>query len=242
MRIYFFAVAICLVLGGCATYTTPGAGVAVGSLSSVDQDIAEALSTEPTASFPARIALARVQAPGYVSDSNSCFGRGRYCVVTARDIESEEDLGRIKSMNGVAGAISMNRLLLPEELNSIKDLRLAAAKLKADMVLVYSLDTRFSVDSKPLGPLAVVSLGFIKNKNAKVATTASAVIFDVRTEFVYGAAEFTASEDQQATIWSSGAVIESARISTEQQAFNGLIDEIEKLWKGITNEYATSGS
>lgn len=242
MRIYTAVAAVCLGVSGCATYTTPGAGVAVGNLTAADQDIAETLSREPAASFPARIALARVQAPGYVSGSNSCFGRGRYCVVTARDIESEADIERIQALQGVVGAIPMNRLLLPEELNSIKDLRLAAAKLKADLVLVYSLDTRFSVDSKPLGPLAVVSLGFIKNKTAQVATTASAVIFDVRSEFVYGVAEFTATESQEATIWSSGAVIDSARIRTEQKAFNGLVVEIEQVWNGVLNEHVRPGS
>ena len=242
MRIHSVVVAACFALGGCATYTTPGAGVAVGNLSAADQDIAETLSRKPEASFPVRVALARVQAPGYVSGSNSCFGRGRYCVVTARDIESEEDIKRIQSLAGVAGAIPVNRLLLPQELNSIKDLRRAAAKLKADMVLVYSLDTRFSVDSQPLGPLAVVSLGFIKNKNAKVATTASAVIFDVRSEYVYGVAEFTVTENQKATIWSSSSVIESARIKTEQQAVAGLVVEIEKAWKGVMNEHSRAGS
>lgn len=238
MRIHTTVAAICLALTGCATYTTPGAGVAVANLSAADQDIAETLSREPAASFPVRIALARVQAPGYVSGSNACFGLGRYCVVTARDIETEADLARIQALEGVVGAIPVNRLLLPQELNSIKDLRLAAAKLKADLVLVYSLDTRFSVDSKPLGPLAVVSLGFMKNKTAQVTTTASAVIFDVRSEFVYGVAEFTATENQEATIWSSGAAIDSARTKTEQQAFNGLMAEIEEVWTGVLNEHA----
>ena len=226
------------ILGGCATYTTPGAGVAVSALASPDQDIAAAMATEPTATFPTRLALARVQAPGYVSDSAACFGKGRYCVLAARDVESDDDLKRLTSLHGVAAAMPVNRLLLPNRLDSIKALRLAAARLKADMLVVYTLDTRFTVDSKPLGPLAAVSLGFIKNKNARVTTTASAAIFDVRTEFVYGLAEYSASTAQEATIWSSSAVIDTARSGTEQEAFTGLLSEVEKLWPDIVREHA----
>jgi hypothetical protein len=92
---------------------------------------------------------------------------------------------------------------------------------------------RFNVDSADIGPLALISLGFLPNKKAYVSTTASAVLFDVRTGFVYGVAESTAMEQQRATMWSSEDAIESARLKTEVESFKKLPGEFERLWKGI---------
>src|SRR5437868_5508520 len=69
-----------ILLSGCATYQTPGAGINVGNLSRADEDIAEVMKREPAAPFPARIALARVQASGYYSRGNQCYGQGQFCV------------------------------------------------------------------------------------------------------------------------------------------------------------------
>jgi len=100
-------------------------------------------------------------------------------------------------------------MLLSGEVNSAKDLRLGAAALKADLLLVYSIDTRFHVESQDIGPLALMSLGFLRNKKAHVTATASAALFDVRTGFVYGVAESTATEEQRATVWSSQGAVET---------------------------------
>jgi hypothetical protein len=227
-------------LAGCATYQTPGAGVSLANLSEADSNIAEIMSREPAAVFPARIAIARAQAPGYQSGSNYCSGEGRYCVVTVRDIESEEDFERIGALPMVAAVAPLNRIILPTVFNGMRDLRRAAASLKADLLLVYTLDTRFTVESAEIGPLQVVSLGFFPNKEAHVATTASLAIYDVRTGFVYGLAEATARQEQRATLWSSRQAVDSARMRTEAESFEQLIEEFETLWKGIVETYAVA--
>lgn len=223
---------------GCATYQTPGAGVNVGNLSKADGDIAEVMKREPAAPFPSRVAMARVQTAGYSSRNNQCYGRGAFCVVTTRDIETEQDVARLGRLPMVSGVAAMSRILLPETLNSIKDFRLAAANLKTDMLLVYSVDTRFNVESTDIGPLALISLGFLPNKKAVVSTTASAALFDVRTGFVYGVAEASATEQQRATVWSSEEAIDSSRLKTEAESFQKLLGEFEKLWKVVVEEHA----
>jgi hypothetical protein len=232
--LWTLAVAVSLI-SGCATYQTPGAGVNVGNLSQADADIAEIMKREPAAPFPSRLAVARVQSTGYSSRSNQCYGKGAYCVVTTRDIETEQDMDRLGRLPMISGIAAMSRILLPETLASVKDLRLAAANLKTDMLLVYSFDTRFNVESTDIGPLNLISLGFLPNKKARVSTTASAALFDVRTGFVYGVAESTAIEEQRATMWSSEDAIESARIKTEAESFQKLLGEFEKLWKGVVD-------
>jgi len=231
-----------LIGSGCATYQTPGAGVNIGNLAMADGDIAERMQRKPAALFPATMTLARVQATGYYSRGNYCYGRGQYCVVTARDIETDQDLERLKRMPMIGGIAVLNRVLFPADLSAIKDLRLAAASLKTDLLLVYSIDTRFRVESTEIGPLGLISLGFLPNKKAHVTTTASVALFDVRTGYVYGVAEATASEQQRATFWSSEDAVENARLKTETDAFQKMLGEFEVLWKGIVEQHAGTKS
>jgi hypothetical protein len=228
-----------LALAGCATYTTPGAGVSVGDLSQADGDVGDILKRRPAASFPARLAVVRVQASGYSSLSNSnCHGSGRYCVLTTRDIESEADFERLAKNPMVSDLALMNRILVPTSLQSTKELRLAAAALKADLVLLYTMDTGFRVESTDLGPLALVSLGFFPNKKAIVTSTASAALYDVRSGFLYGVAEATARQEQRGTVWSSSSAVDNARMKAEAEAFVKLVGELEKLFTNVSREQA----
>ena len=81
----------------------------------------------------------------------------------------------------VRAVAPLSRLLLPSELDSLKDLRLAAARLKTDLLIVYSIDTTFHVEATPLGPLSAITLGFLPNKEAHVTATTSGALVDTRT-------------------------------------------------------------
>ncbi|UJJ30405.1 hypothetical protein [Halopseudomonas maritima] len=222
-------------LQGCATYTTPAAGVNMSALG--DGDISELMSLEPAAEFPARLAVVRVQSSGYRSLTADSYGRGQFSVVTTRDIESNEDLERLASQEQLSAVASMTRLILPLELNTLRDLRLGAARLKADLLLVYTLDTSFNVESTTLGPLSAVTLGFLPNKQAFVSATTSALLVDVRTGFIYGAAEATERESQRATVWNSQAAIDSARQRAEAASFHTFVGEFERLWTATLAEH-----
>jgi hypothetical protein len=193
----------------------------------------------PAAPFPARIAVVRAQASGYRSESARCFGTGLFCVVTTRDIEPEEALDRLSRLPQVTGVARVTRLLLPPTLESTRELRRVAATLHTDLLLVYSVDTGFTVEHTEIGPLAVISLGFLPNKTARVSSTASAALFDVRTGFLYGVAEATASEHQRTTAWSTVAAIDNARRKAEAEAFGKLIGEIEGLWSDVLRAHAS---
>lgn len=233
------ALLVCtLVWSGCATYVTPGAGAKLADFGSPEWDIEKALSRKPAASFPARLAMVRVQSPGYRSYQNSSYGTGRYSVVTTRDIEEEKDLDRIRGLPMIAGVAPMSRLLLPEKLDSDLPLRKAAASLQADMLLLYTLDTSFHIDATNLGPLAVVTLGLLPNREAVVRSTASALFYDVRTGFVYGLAESTAQESQRANLWGTQDAIDRTRRAAEKKSFEQLIDELTKTWGAIVKEHA----
>lgn len=226
-----------LLLQGCATYTTPSAGVNISSIG--DADIEDLLSVEPASPFPARVAVARVQASGYVSRTNQGFGSGRFSVVTTRDVEKEADFEKFSALEKIAAVAPLNRLLLPKHLSSMKDLRLASARLKADIVLVYSIDTSFHVQDTPLGPLTAITLGFLPNKKAFVSATTSAALVDVRTGYIYGVAEATKREQQRASTWNKRNAIDRARLAAEAESFKSLIGELETLWGSVTDQYAS---
>lgn len=230
---------ILLALQGCAaTYTTPAGGVNITALT--DEDIAELFKVEPASSFPARVAVMRVQASGYFTKTNHSYGSGRFSVITNRDIEEDEDLSRLAKLPMITAIAPMSRLLLPAELTSLRDLRRSAARLKTDLLLIYSVDTAFHVEGTPLGPLSLVSLGFIPNKKAFVTSTTSGALIDVRTGFVYGVAEATEREEQRHSIWNSENAIEEARLKAEKTSYKAFTDEFEKLWKSTVESFGAS--
>lgn len=227
------------VIQGCAvTYTTPAGGVNITALT--DDDIAGLMKTEPASGFPARLSVIRVQASGYISRTNSGYGSGRYSVVTTRDIEDEKVFDRISKLPMIGGVAPLSRLLLPTNLESIKDLRRSAAQLKTDLLLIYSIDTAFHVEGTPLGPLSLITLGFIPNKKAYVSATTSGALIDVRTGYIYGVAEATERDEQRTTIWNSSDAIDEARMKSERISFKSFGLEFENLWKQTVEQYAVT--
>src|SRR5579862_2610214 len=172
-------------MAGCATtYAVPGKAADLKSLgisreSLTDSSINQTLAKVPLATFPCGIAAVRVQAPGYDSPTAHGFGTGNYCVITERDIEDPKDLERLQKMPYVTGIAPLNRLVLPNQLNSDLELRQAAAALHADMVLIYTIETGFQVEDH-LSPLSIVTLGLSPNQTAQIVTTATAVLMDTR--------------------------------------------------------------
>src|SRR5215510_7846552 len=118
------ALMIALLTTGCASYMTPGGGVSIPDITT--PDVADAMSRKPAAVFPARLAVVRVQGAGYESYSNRGYGRGKYSVLTNRDIETEADFTRLAAMPEVSAVGTLNRLLLPANMSSADDLRVAA--------------------------------------------------------------------------------------------------------------------
>jgi len=228
-------------ISSCATkYVTPGGSVNISELA--DEDISKILSNKPTAEFPVNIAIARIQSPQYTNwryqrAMNNQPQDGRFSMVLTRDSEEDSAFEKLSKLDGVNQASPFNRLLLPYDYKSVKDLRLAAAKMKAEMLLVYTFDTEFIIDTKNYGPQNVFALGYLKNKEVKVVTTASAAIFDVQTEYLFGLAEATSSDIKKSNTWKKQDEVDALRIKTEKEAFNELVNEIEETWKNIRTEY-----
>lgn len=217
---------------GCATaYHTPGGRADLAIF--VEQDIREVLERKPASPRPVHLAIARVQEPRYSSYTAQGQGNGRFSVVTNREAEQDADLERLGKLPDVAQVVPLNRLLLSDKLESDRELRLAAAALHADMVLIYTFDTHF-FRGDVLRPLTVISFGLSPHKDVRVTTTASAILVDVRTGYVYGACEATARQTQLASAWTSSDAVDRSRRNTEREAFEHMLGEFEKVWNNVT--------
>lgn len=201
--------------------------------------IQDLLDKEPLAEFPARIAVVRVQAPHYESYTARGFGRGNFSVVTTRDVESDEHFARISALPYVDGVAAVNKFVLPERFESEKQLREAAARLHADLLLVYTLDTQFHVADEATA-INFVTLGLFPTKNAKVSTTASAALLDTRNGYVYTLAEATESSRQLANAWTSKAAVDQTRLRTETAAFDQLVETFSSSWHELMDRLAVA--
>ncbi|MEX0654406.1 MAG: hypothetical protein WD534_16475 [Phycisphaeraceae bacterium] len=234
--------------GGCQSYTAPGGAADMSAFRAddrlselereqhTDAGIREALDRKPLARFPVNLAVARVQASGYRSHTATGYGKGRYSVVTTRDVEADDAYARIAGLPMIEGVAPVGRLLLPRHLNSDEELRAAAADLRANMLLIYTFDTHIYVGDTD-SPIDVLTLGFLPNKKAEVATTASALLLDTRNGYVYGLTEASARTTQRANTWTRRAAVDQSRQRTEAEAFEKLVDAFADTWQGVLSQY-----
>jgi len=201
-------------------------------------------AAKPAAGFPASIAAVRIQAPHYRSyyteQEGGVYGRGRYSVITVKEVEEPADLDRIAKLPEVGGLITINTLLLPENLQSDRELREGAARLKADMVLLYTFDTSFHDNDASIA-LAVVTLGLSPTRRVFVHVAASALLVDTRTGFIYAALEANENRAVTTNAWESRETADRARRNAEKTAFKSLVNEFEKNWPKIV-ERAKNGA
>jgi hypothetical protein len=137
----------------------------------------------------------------------------------------------------VVGVAPVTRLILPSRLDSVDDLRLAGAKVQADILLIYTIDTSFRIQGKGYGPLTAISLGLIPDRDAFITSTASAILLDVRSGFVYGVAEATAKTAGLASIWTARSTVDQKRLESEAASFNALVGQMTKTWMGVVEQY-----
>lgn len=227
-----------LLLSGCKSYVTPGQRADLAALT--EPNLKASFAAEPASAFPASIATARIQASDYSNQNlerhGGKFGRGRYTYITTREVETQAQFDRLGRLPKIAGLIGLSTLLMPEELRSESDLRSAAARLKADMLLIYTFQTSFYTDDPAL-TLTVLTLGLSPNQKVKVAVTASAILVDVRTGFVYGALEASEHRNRLTNAWQNKDSADAARRDAEKAAFEKLVGEFETFWPKVVARY-----
>ena len=234
-----------LFVGGCMSYVAPGAvadfhamGISKTAADNLsDTDVEMAMNRKPAAAFPPSIVLARVQGQDYSSMTNRGYGRGRYTIITTRDVEKDEDIARLEKLPMIRSLGTLNRLVLPSELNNERDLRIAAANAQADILVLYTFDTHFQKGDTTIPALGVITLGLFPNEVQRATSTASAAFIDTRTGFIYGLCEATAKRERLSNACGSESALDTARRYAEEDAFHALVGQMEGTWKGIVAQY-----
>ena len=231
--------AIVFLLSGCvATYIPPGAKADLQVFA--PPDIQAEFAAKPTNPFPASIAIIRVQAPTYsnyyLQQRGGNYGSGRYSVVLAKEVNEDSQLERVSKLHQVAGLVTINRMLLPEQLESDHEIRRAAARLQADLVFLYTFDTSF-FDTDVAKPLTVITLGLSPTRKISAVTTCSALLMDTRTGYIYSAYEVTERAETFSTSWGSRDSADEARRQNEQEAFARLTDELVTTWPKVLERH-----
>lgn len=229
------------VLAGCASYIPPGAKADLNAFAPAS--IQEGFEAKATSPFPASIAAVRVQAPRYsnyyLEQNGGTYGSGRYSVITTREVEDQAQLDRVTRLPQVAGLVSINRMLLPQNLESDREIREAAARLQADLVFLYTFDTSY-FDSDLAKPLTVITLGLFPSRKVFVTTTASALLLDTRTGYVYSAYKATQKTETLSTSWGSRDAADSGRRRNEREAFAKLLEEFITSWPKLLERHQKS--
>lgn len=238
MRQVLLLLAIGLLISGCAAYIPPGAKADLQVFGS--PDIQAGFATKPTNPFPAGIAVIRVQAPSYsnyhLEQYGGRYGSGRYSVILTKEVDEDTQLERVSKLPQVTGVISINRMLLPERLDSDQELRGAASRLQADLIFLYTFDTSF-FDTDIAKPLTVITLGLSPTRKISAVTTGSALLMDTRTGYIYSAYEVTEKAETFSTSWGSRDSADEARRKNEQVAFKKLIDDFVISWPKVLERH-----
>lgn len=238
----FAVLAPLLILSGCASYIPPGPKADLALFS--QNDIEANFALRPEAHFPAAIAAVRAQGPRYtnfyLSHAGGITGQAgdRYTIVTVREVDEDTQLGRIAALPQVAGVTGINRLLLPDSLKTDRDIRAAAARLQADLLLLYTFDTSF-VDQDAAKPISVITLGLSPTRQITAITTVSALLIDTRTGYIHGTFETTEKNRVISTSWGSADSADAARRTTEKNAFAKLVGELSDAWPKIVSRAAS---
>src|SRR5687768_10407238 len=131
----FLGAALTLVCG-CSAYVAPGRGADMSQVGltpeaqkkGTDFDMRAAFERKPLARFPAAVAVARIQAPGYESRTAQTWGHGNYCIVTNRDVEKPQHFEKLSKLPMLHGIAPISRsLLTTSHFTSHEPLRQAAA-------------------------------------------------------------------------------------------------------------------
>ena len=208
----------------------------------VDEEIAAAARVEPQLRFPARLGLARID-------------RGGLVPVPVAEAAAWQGLAqRLGSGYGEFVPISplISALAMPEERvvvgqvgtrtyrsglsETVRRIRLGAARQHVDAVLIYETFGRSEESSNPLAVTKLALIGFfLPTESVEAEGFAQAVLVDVRNGYTYGTASAVAEKPSHrlTTVSDSYDAHDSARREAEARAVAALAGEVETMVRDL---------
>ncbi len=207
-----------LLLVGCETYTQTTSGseylsryaaqAQAAGAGAMDAEISEAADVEPILTFPARVGIARI-----VRGRLSAMPRAEAEAWSAMARDLGPGWGEFLPVSPLIAALARQPLTKAEREGygcgaygpcieqTVRDIRLAAARQHVDVVLIYETLSRSERTTNPLAITWLTLIGFYiaPSESIEADGIAQAVLLDVRNGYTYGYASTTV-EDAAATL------------------------------------------
>lgn len=204
----------------------------------IDQLVREAASVEPVLRFPARIGLARIGE------------YGRLSAIPEAEAEHWMDLkarlgggyGDFVPINPLVAALT-NSVMTREQraaMDTVDEIRLAAARQHLDAVLIYEVSTSRQVRQNALAAtdFTLITAFVLPTRKVKGVAVGNALLIDVIQGYPYGTAQADIEERKMATLWGveskTSAMNERMRAAVTQ----ALTDEAEIMFRELRLQIA----
>ncbi len=222
MKRALIILSINLLLNSCY-YGTPGSySVAVSkSRAGATQDTRTA---RPTVRFPANLAIARIE--------SSYSG---YRLKRDTDVEQSKHAEAVTRLSGVRGIVNLNQVGLVTNLKDYAQLDQEARKLGADLLAVYRIEESVhSTDYLPI--LSFATLGLAPTKPYRLSATASLMVRDARTGYVYGVLEEKAEASGIMAEMDTYNNQSRAMRKAKTEALDKLADQLPVFWDMVRSK------
>jgi hypothetical protein len=208
-----------------------------------DPSVRERLDLVPAADFPATVATAHVQA-SWRSHSRRHARSSSYTgmtLISDPELESAASLNELRGLPGLQSIRPIRSLLVEGDIEGLNDLRRAAATLQADMVMVYTFDTK-TRENTTVPVVGVASLGILPNIEQNATSRVTGGLIDVRTGYLYGILEAEGEATQLANGWTSDEARGDAALRAERRALRSFVDAAAELWGDVVAEHAPANA
>ncbi|WP_200761260.1 hypothetical protein [Poriferisphaera corsica] len=132
---------------------------------------------------------------------------------------------------------NLNSMLVKKHVKDIQEIREAAAKMNANILVLYTVQSRADERTYEIGPLNLIALGFLPNHHTKGQAIISMLMLDVDSGYVYGSAATTSTTKQLTNYWLISDALDSCAAEAELRAEEKMLAKFQELWTGVCNEY-----
>lgn len=220
MNRFLASLSVTLFLNGGCHYDTP-ATYSLPVTPGPSGAIQENSNARPTVRFPARVAVARIESSG-----------GGFRMIPETDVEQSEHAAAASALPGVAGIVSLNRVALVSSVKSYRELDTEARKVGADLVAVYRFET--SERSNDLFiPLSIATLGLAPTNTFTTVATATLIVRDARTGYLYGVLEESATDKGLTAGMDVYNAQERSKQHAKKEALDKLTEKLPRFWETV---------
>jgi len=205
----------CVAIVSCyAGYTTPSSYDVPPSATSQNSNVTQSKTLKPTVSFPARIAIVKLNGSMH------------------QHFNSSKHKKTLSKLEGIAGIVNLNSVEPISSNSTTQQLQKTSKKYAADLLAVIRFQS--STHRANLSSAAsVVTLGLAPTQTHRAASSVSLSVIDANTGYVYGVLDETVEKKGLSTWWGGSTTKRNTEYRAEKSAMDKLVKKMPALWESI---------